>query len=120
MPYGYNIDKRMKIVQGYMEEHSPEEDDDGVIYGLEYVIPDEIFEEFYTKVYEGNQEQLTSAKKANFEYEKIHNRAIFDSFNEALNVFRPYFQISTIFFYLRWPSLPLDELRKSSYFLLHC
>lgn len=37
---------------------------------------------------------MSSAKKANFEFEKIHNKAIFDCFNEALNVFRPYFLIS--------------------------
>ena len=87
------------MLQGYIDENSTDEDEDGVIYGLEEVIPEHIFEEFYEKVYDismEQQKQLSSAKKANFQFEKIHNRAIFDSFNEALNVFRPYFLISTV------------------------
>ena len=82
------------MLQGYSEDEALEEDDDGVIYGLEDVIPEEIFEEFYEKVYDVNHQQLSSAKKANFQFDKIHNKAIFDSFNEALNIFRPYFIIS--------------------------
>ena len=39
MPFGYNIDKRIKMLQGYIDEQSPQEDEDGVIYGLEDVIP---------------------------------------------------------------------------------
>lgn len=40
--------------------------------------------------------QRTTAKVANFEFEKIHNKAIFDTFNQALNIFRPYFLIGTL------------------------
>ena len=43
MPFGYNIDKRIKMLQGYTDEQIPEEDEDGVIYGLEDVIPESIF-----------------------------------------------------------------------------
>ena len=69
MPFGYNIEKRIKMLQGYIDENSTDEDEDGVIYGLEEVIPENIFEEFYEKVYDismEQQKQLSSAKKANF------------------------------------------------------
>ena len=69
MPFGYNIEKRIKMLQGYSDENSTDEDEDGVIYGLEEVIPEHIFEEFYEKVYDismEQQKQLSSAKKANF------------------------------------------------------
>ena len=57
------------MLQGYIDENSTDEDEDGVIYGLEEVIPENIFEEFYEKVYDismEQQKQLSSAKKANF------------------------------------------------------
>lgn len=44
MPFGYNIEKRIKMLQGYIDENSTDEDEDGVIYGLEEVIPENIFE----------------------------------------------------------------------------
>lgn len=44
MPYGYNIDKRIKFLQGNISNQCSEEDEDGVIYGLESVIPEDIFE----------------------------------------------------------------------------
>ena len=43
MPFVYNVDKRIKMLQGYTDEQIPEEDEDGVIYGLEDVIPESIF-----------------------------------------------------------------------------
>ncbi len=34
MPFGFNVDKRMRLLQGCTEEQYAEEDEDGVIYGL--------------------------------------------------------------------------------------
>jgi hypothetical protein len=35
MPYGYSVEKRLKFLHGYDEEADfPEEDENGVIYGL--------------------------------------------------------------------------------------
>lgn len=44
MPYGYQPEKRLKFIQGY-EDQSEDlgEDDDGIIYGLEYIISDDVF-----------------------------------------------------------------------------
>lgn len=41
--------------------------------------------------------------KAMIYFEQIHNRAIFDCFNEELNSFRPYYYISNYPFYLDGP-----------------
>lgn len=52
MPYGYQPEKRLKFIQGY-EDQSEDlgEDDDGIIYGLEYIISDDVFEEFIDQYY---------------------------------------------------------------------
>lgn len=39
MPCGYNVESRLRLLQGNAEELCTEEDEDGVIYGLESVIP---------------------------------------------------------------------------------
>lgn len=58
------------------------------MYGIDEVIRFQILQEFYNAYYEGKE-------KSNFiEYEKIHNHCIFDSLNEALNHYRPYFYIN--------------------------
>jgi hypothetical protein len=45
MPYGHKIDKRIKFIQGHQEDiDCPIEDEDGVIYGLESVISEEILD----------------------------------------------------------------------------
>ena len=38
MPYGFNVEKKIKNLQGEDEDTCPEEDEDGVIYGLESII----------------------------------------------------------------------------------
>jgi hypothetical protein len=45
MPYGYQPEQRLKFIQG-CEDTSDElsEDSDGIIYGLEYIISDDVFE----------------------------------------------------------------------------
>lgn len=37
---------------------------------------------------------MTEAQRANLMFDRIHSKALFDSFNEALNHLRPYFLIS--------------------------
>jgi hypothetical protein len=37
---------------------------------------------------------MTEVQRANFVFDRIHSKALFDSLNEALNHFRPYFLIS--------------------------
>ena len=34
MPYGYSVNQRLLMMQGYEEEFSMKEDEDGVIYGV--------------------------------------------------------------------------------------
>ena len=46
-------------------------------------------------------------------YDKSHNRAVFDAFNEALNQFRPYYQISTLSCYLDGPPYPWNNSEKA-------
>lgn len=55
MPYGYQAEKRLKFIQGY-EETSDDlsEDSDGIIYGLEYIISDDVFDEFIEQYYESS------------------------------------------------------------------
>jgi hypothetical protein len=40
MPYGYSINRRLAFMHGYDAEEEPEEDESGVIYGLEALISD--------------------------------------------------------------------------------
>lgn len=40
MPYGYSPSRRLAFMHGYEMDDEPEEDDSGVIYGLEAVISD--------------------------------------------------------------------------------
>jgi hypothetical protein len=96
MPYGYNVDRRLAFLHGYDPEDGPEEDENGLIYGLETIISDEILDEFYEKVYDLSA-PMPPVRRTNFEFEQVHNRALLDCFNEALNHFRPYFLISTAF-----------------------
>jgi hypothetical protein len=52
MPYGYQPEQRLKFIQGY-EDMSDDlsEDSDGIIYGLEYIISDDVFDEFVDQYY---------------------------------------------------------------------
>ena len=45
--------------------------------------------------FESTYKNASSARRANFDFDKIHNRALFDGFNEAVNWFRPYYAISS-------------------------
>ena len=51
MPYGYDVNRRIKFLQGYdVEDDYTEEDDDGIIYGLEDVIHEDILDEYYVRM----------------------------------------------------------------------
>jgi hypothetical protein len=57
--------------------------------------------------------EMSAAQRVNFEFERVHSRALLDCFNEALNQFRPYFLISNIFFYADGPPYPWNHSEKA-------
>jgi hypothetical protein len=66
MPYGYDVSRRIKFLQGYdIEEYYPEEDDDGVIYGLEDVIHEDILDEYYARMENSSKDLQSTARRAN-------------------------------------------------------
>jgi hypothetical protein len=48
MPYGYSVFIRLKYIQGYEVTDEDEEAEDGIIYGIENVIGDEVLEDYHT------------------------------------------------------------------------
>lgn len=40
MPYGYSLNRRLAFMHGYNGGDEPEEDESGMLYGLEAVISD--------------------------------------------------------------------------------
>ena len=84
MPYGYNISQRLTYMQGYETELEENEDQFGIIYGIEEVLSHETFIHFC-------QTEEKYSDRPVSEYEKIHNKVIFDAVNEAMNYYRPYF-----------------------------
>lgn len=65
MPYGYQPEKRLKFIQGYDDQNEDlAEDDDGIIYGLEYIISDDVFEEFIEQYYGPSLKQADEKQKA--------------------------------------------------------
>jgi hypothetical protein len=48
---------------------------------------------FFESYYEETDIEFNDVERANIELEKAHNKAIFHSFNAALNFFRPYYNI---------------------------
>jgi hypothetical protein len=66
MPYGYSVDQRIKLLQGYEEDSMyPDKDEDGVINGLEHVISDDIFDEYYERVHHSKSDPSSTARRAN-------------------------------------------------------
>lgn len=55
---------------------------------LPFVLSEDLFIEFEQNVIGNGEDEKEQIIK---EFEHIHNKSIFDSFNEALNMFRPYF-----------------------------
>lgn len=82
MPYGLSQKSRLKVLQGYQNYNrfSVLEDEE-VVYGIEAVMGPEILEDFHEHQYQAHEAKDDMARAMIF-FEQVHNRAIFDSFNE--------------------------------------
>ncbi|CAD8132172.1 unnamed protein product [Paramecium pentaurelia] len=91
LPFGFTPQKRMKLIHGYDDDENNEEIDQNIAYPLS----DTIFIEFENQRLQefDLNDQIAFAIR---ELEHIHNKAIFDACNEALNYERPYFLNSGI------------------------
>jgi hypothetical protein len=58
---------------------------------LEEVLSPKLLETFHENYYAKN---TAHGKSPFLSYERVHNKAIFDSINEGINIFRPYFIIN--------------------------
>ena len=65
------------------------------MFGVNKIVSDENIEEYYSYVQRHDPCFSSSFYDANMELERIHNRAVLDYFNEQLNAYRPYKEIST-------------------------
>lgn len=54
------------------------------------MLSEELFIEFEQNIIGNGEDEKESLIK---EFEHIHNKAIFDTFNEALNLYRPYYSL---------------------------
>ncbi|CAK60514.1 unnamed protein product (macronuclear) [Paramecium tetraurelia] len=91
LPFGFTPLKRMKLIHGYDDDENNEEIDQNIAFPLS----DHIFIEFENQ----RLQELDLNDQIAFtirELEHIHNKAIFDASNEALNYERPYFLNSGI------------------------
>ena len=95
MPYGYSIPSRLQHIQGNKEFLCEEEDEEGIIFGLNRIIREDKLDQYYEYVQKQDICSGSNFYKANIELERIHSRAILDYFNEQLNSYRPYKEIST-------------------------
>jgi hypothetical protein len=70
--------ERLRAISGYdMDEYDP------------YTISEEVFQEFEQNTLDIMEYTPTECKN----YERIHNKALFDAFNEAINRQRSYYSI---------------------------
>lgn len=104
LPYGYNQLTRLKVLQGYDSDNWVRNQDssmnDQIFMGCEYIIGQQILEDFQEHSYQ-LPEDIDDDTRAAIYFDKIHQKAIVDCFNESLNCFRPYYFISTFFFYFQ-------------------
>ncbi|EGR29043.1 IQ calmodulin-binding motif family protein, putative [Ichthyophthirius multifiliis] len=107
-PFGFAPYKRLKLIHGYdsfIENSTLDENEDYIT--LPFVLSEDLFIEFEQNIIvkqiykyvcffqkkqnkgngESEKEQIVK------EFEHIHNKAIFDTFNEALNIFRPFYTL---------------------------
>lgn len=61
---------------------------------MEFIISDDVLEEFFGHFYGEDADYESEERRNLVSYAKIHSKAAFDCFNEALNSFRPYFGIN--------------------------
>lgn len=92
-PFGFAPSKRLKLIHGYdsfVDSSCSEEGSTDDYNTLPFVLSEELFIEFEQNII-GNGE--TEKEQIIKEFEHIHNKAIFDTFNEALNIFRPFYTL---------------------------
>eukprot|EP00825_Cyclidium_porcatum_P046080 TRINITY_DN7161_c0_g1_i1.p1 TRINITY_DN7161_c0_g1~~TRINITY_DN7161_c0_g1_i1.p1 ORF type:complete len:316 (-),score=62.78 TRINITY_DN7161_c0_g1_i1:95-1042(-) len=90
-PFGFSQSKRLKLIHGYdsfVEQNKSEHFDSYIT--LPFVLSEDLFIEFEQNII-GNGE--TEKEQIIKEFQHIHNKSIFDTFNEALNLFRPYYTV---------------------------
>lgn len=106
VPFGFSQSKRLKLIHGYdsfVEQNKSEHFD--LYITLPFVLSEDLFIEFEQNVI-GNG--MTDKEQIIKEFEHIHNKSIFDTFNEALNLFRPYYTVGG-------PIYPWTNTEKSLY-----
>ncbi|EGR29693.1 IQ calmodulin-binding motif family protein, putative [Ichthyophthirius multifiliis] len=84
--FGFSPKKRLKLIHGYDTFTQQNKE----LQNLPFVLSEELFIEFeqqYIGIGKNNKEKIIK------EFQHIHNKAIFDGFNESLNSFRPYYLI---------------------------
>lgn len=82
MPFGFSQKSRLKMLKGSDNiDRFSILDDEEVVYGIEAVIGPEILTDYHDHQYQAS-EVKSEATKAMICFEQIHNKAIFDSFNE--------------------------------------
>ncbi|CAK70543.1 unnamed protein product (macronuclear) [Paramecium tetraurelia] len=87
LPYGFSPQKRLQFIHGYMEQDESQYNE-----FLTFVLKEEYFLEYEQyRLQQNEAENEDSVTQALKELEHIHNRAIFDACNEALNFQRPYY-----------------------------
>ncbi|KAL4505248.1 hypothetical protein ABPG72_016315 [Tetrahymena utriculariae] len=90
-PFGFSPQKRLKLIHGYdsfIEATSEQQLEE--FSTLPFVLSEELFIEFEQNIIGNGEEEKDQIIK---EFQHIHNKAIFDTFNESLNLFRPYFAL---------------------------
>ncbi|KAM3128446.1 hypothetical protein pb186bvf_019454 [Paramecium bursaria] len=89
IPYGFTAVKRMRLIHGYDDDDDTRED---IVVretdSLAFVLDEQLFLMYEQYRLTESQNDQSYAMK---ELEHIHNKAIFDACNEALNHFRPYY-----------------------------
>ncbi|CAD8147648.1 unnamed protein product [Paramecium pentaurelia] len=87
IPYGFSPQKRLQFIHGYMESDESQYNE-----FLTFILKEEYFLEYEQyRLQQNESENEDSVTQALKELEHIHNRAIFDACNEALNFQRPYY-----------------------------
>ncbi|KRX07982.1 Protein kinase-like domain [Pseudocohnilembus persalinus] len=94
IPFGFQPSKRLKLIHGYdnfIEEQNDEENEEEEEYTtLPFILSEDLFIKFEQSIIGNGESEKEQIIK---EFEHIHNKSIFDSFNEALNTFRPYYMM---------------------------
>ncbi|CAD8051418.1 unnamed protein product [Paramecium sonneborni] len=88
IPFGFRSLKRIQLIHGYDVEN---ENQDQQISEIAFPIDQVIFAKFEQYRVELNNKENYQQINQGYQFENIHNKAIFDACNEALNYQRPYY-----------------------------